>query len=601
MLNTRIRIVITVFIFFWIMILTRVYYISIKSHSYYDEISKRNSIKTEYLAPQRGLIFDRNNKPLAINELGFSISLSHGLSKKSKLDILEEELDFLVEHFPSLKKDELQKKYMRLDSVYEHNAIRIVDFVTYEEGLKNFAKTNLRENLFISLTSKRYYPYDNLASHVIGYVGKTNEKEAELDPVAKLVGYTGKTGIEKYYNDVLKGSEGAKTVKVTALNEEVEVISRTKPENQDIKLSLDIELQKYIAELFKNKSGTVIVMDINDGSILAAISSPEYNLNKFVTGITHDEWKEMAEDFSHPFTNKLVNGLYPPGSVIKMSMALSFINNGTITPRKIVFCPPSIEIGGRIFRDWKTEGHGETDLKKAIRVSSDVYFYKGALETGIDNIEPVLERHGFGVKTGIDLPNEFIGIAPGRSWKMDRYGQPWYHGETVNTAIGQGYFLVTAMQVARNVGMIASGKNIVPHFIKEIDGLDIKYDSVDNIFNEKEKTALPTIREGMYEACNTLTGTASTHVKSKVKIACKTGTAQVVGIPQEEKIRMKESELEYYQRSHAWLTSYGPYKNPKYVVSVMVEHGGSGGKATGESVSKIYDKLYDMGYIKTLE
>lgn len=601
MLSTRIRVVIIFFIIFWIAILTRVYYISIKSHSYYDEISKRNSIKTEYIAPLRGFIYDRNNNPLAINELGFSVGLTPQLSKKSKLEELENELDFLVNIFPLFKKEELRKKYMRLDSVYEHNIIQIIDFINYEEGIKNFSKVNLRNNSFITITSKRYYPFNDLASHVIGYVGKTNEKEAEQDPIAKLVGYTGKTGIEKYYNDVLKGSEGSKVIKVTALNEEIETISKTEPESQNVKLSIDIELQRYISELFKGKSGTVVVMDIKDGSILSAISFPEYNLNSFVTGISHEEWKAMAEDFNHPFTNKLVNGLYPPGSVIKMSMAMALINSGVITPQKIVFCPPYIELGGRIFRDWKAAGHGDTDLKKALRVSSDVYFYKGALEAGIDNITLDLERHGFGVKTGVDLPNEFIGIAPGRSWKMEKYGQPWYQGETVNTAIGQGYFLVTAMQVARNVGMVASGKNITPHFISEINGIKVEYDSLDNIFNKDEKKALGVIRDGMYEACNAQTGTANRHVKSKVKIACKTGTAQVVGIPQEEKVRMKESELEYYQRSHAWLTSYGPYKNPRFVVSVMVEHGGGGGSATGETVSKIYDKLYDMGYIKTLQ
>jgi penicillin-binding protein 2 len=584
------------------MILIRVYYISVKSHSYYNEISKRNSTKTEYLAPQRGLIYDRNGKTLAINELGFSISISPQLSKKSKLSILENELDFLVEHFPHLQKDELKKRYLRLDSAYEHDNIKIVDFIKYEDGIKSFTKTNLRENSFISLVSKRYYPYGSLASHVIGYVGKTDKNEAAADPVAKLVGYTGKTGIEKYYDSVLKGSEGSKKTKVTALNEKIEVISKEEPKNQDIKLSIDIELQKYISELFGKRSGTAIVMDINDGSILAAVSYPEYNLNKFVTGISQEEWKSMIEDFNRPFTNKLVNGLYPPGSVVKMSVAMAFINHGAITPKKIVFCPPFIELGGRMFRDWKSDGHGDTDLKKAIRVSSDVYFYKGALDTGIDNIEPVLKRHGFGVRTGVDLPNEFIGIMPGRSWKMDKYKQPWYHGETLNTAIGQGYFLVTAMQVARNVGMIASGKNLVPHFIREIDGLEIKYDSSsDEIFNDKERAVLPTIKEGMYEVCNMPTGTASRYINSKVKIACKTGTAQVIGISQEEKVRMKESGLDYHQRSHAWLSSYGPYKNPKYVVSVMIEHGESGGRATGDTVSRIYDKLYSLGYIKTTE
>ncbi|MFV0481575.1 MAG: penicillin-binding protein 2 [Campylobacteraceae bacterium] len=600
MTNTRIKIVISFFIFVWILLLTRVYYISIKSHAYYEEISKSNSVKTELLVPKRGFIYDRNKKPLAVNELGFAIGIKSQLSGKKNEHILDAELDFLVSQIPSLDKESLKRKYLRSDSPYEHEKIQVVDFMHYDNVINSFTQLNLRENISIYPITKRNYPYGSLASHVIGYVGKSNEEDNSKDAVAKLVGYTGKTGVEKYYDELLKGKIGSREVRVTALNEEIEEISRIASSSQNLYLSLDMELQEYIAKLFDGKSGSIIVMDISDGSILSALSFPEYDLNTFVTGISHDEWKAMSEDFNHPFTNKLVNGLYPPGSVVKMSMAMAFLDAKTITANTIIYCPPYIELGGRIFRDWKVDGHGDTDLKKSIRVSSDVYYYKLALESGIDAITPVIERLGFGVVTGIDLPNEFVGIAPGRDWKREKYNQPWYQGETVNTVIGQGYFLATTMQVARNIGMIASGKNIIPHFIKQVDDIEVAYGAEDNIFTDIEKKNLPVIREGMYEVCNSATGTASRHVNSKVKIACKTGTAQVVGIPQEEKVRMKESELEYYQRSHAWLTTYGPYKNPKYVVNILIEHGQSGGRAGGEIVSKIYDKLYEMGYITTL-
>jgi penicillin-binding protein 2 len=596
---SRVYIVVGFFITVWLILIVRIYYISIKSNVYYDEIAKRNAMRTEHLAPIRGLVYDRNGKTLAINQLGFAIGIKPHLSSKSSLSKLDEEIDFLVQEIPNLDKEAVKRKYLKNDSPYEHDIVQVIDFLLHDEAIASFSKINLRENLSIYPISRRYYPYGSIASHIIGYVGRTNLEDYS-DIIAKLTGSIGRTGIEKYYNDTLKGESGLRVSKVNALNKEVELLERKSPSSNDIQLSIDIELQRYISSLFEGKSGSAIVIDLSDGSILAAVSYPEYDLNKFVSGISQEDWQKLSTDFNHPFTNKLVNGLYPPGSVIKMGMALAFLDSKKITPATTFECKGAMELGGRNFRCWKHDGHGITNMKKAIRESCDVYFYQGSLEVGIDAISPVLERIGFGSKTGVDLPNEFIGIVPSRAWKLGRYGEMWFQGDTVISSIGQGSFLTTPMQIAKYTGMIATGKDITPHFAQKIQNETLEYETKENVFSNIEKQHLPLIREAMNEVCNNPLGTAYRNVKTDVKMACKTGTAQVVSLPQEEKIRMKESEMEFYQRSHGWLTSFGPYKKPKYAVTVMIEHAGGAGPSTAMA-SDIYNKLYEMEYITSKE
>jgi penicillin-binding protein 2 len=593
----RIKILLYTFAFFWLLLIVRIYYISIKSNTYYEEIAKRNAIKVEELAPFRGSILDINKKPLSVNKLGFSIGIKPQLSYKKRRAILDREINFLVENLKGLDREKLKKKYLRRDSPYSHEFVKVIDFISYDELISKFSKLNLRENLKISIASKRYYPYKDLASHVIGYVAKANQKDMQNNEVAKLTGFIGRAGIEKYYNSVLQGQNGEKRTKVTAFNEEIEEIDKRLPISSDVRLSLDLKLQQYISKLFKGKSGAVIVMNAKNGQILAAGSFPEYDLNKFVSGISKKEWKSLASDFNHPFTNKLINGLYPPGSVVKMGVGLAFLESNLITPYTNFYCTGSFELGGRSFRCWKHTGHGKTNFIKAIRESCDDYFYKGSLRVGIDKISPVLKDLGFAKKTGVDLPYEFIGSVPGRFWKMQKYQQPWYQGETLITSIGQGYFLTTPLQVAKYTALLATGYSVTPHFLYSIADKKIDFERED-VLSPLHKKYLPLIRKAMREVVANPRGTGFRYIHSKVKIAGKTGTAQVVGIPQSEKKRMKESELEYYHRSHAWFTTYGPYKNPQYIVTVMVEHGGHGGAASGDMISKIYDKLLEMGYIK---
>ncbi|EOH2062408.1 penicillin-binding protein 2 [Campylobacter jejuni] len=600
----RMRLVVGFILLFFIFLLSRVYYLSIKSNVYYEELAKQNAIKTEFLPPVRGQITDRNGTLLAINDLGFSISIKPYLSiKKSNKGILDKELSELTNLFPDLNASKLAEIYKRNDSYYNQDFIKVVDFIPYDEIIPHYSELNLNKTIKIDPVVKRKYPFGKLASHIIGYVGKANLQDVQENEIAKLSNYTGKSGIERYYNDILQGEKGTRVYKVNALNQEVEQLSYTPAMSNDIELTIDIELQSYLTSLFEGNAGAAIIMNVNDGSILAAGSFPEYDLNPFVTGISFKDWDELSNSLDHPFTNKLINGYYPPGSVVKMGVGLSFLNSKNISPSTQYVCNGSIELGGRFFRCWNRSGHGPVDLKHAIKYSCDVYFYNGSLQVGIDQISETLSRIGFGAKTGVDLPSEFVGTLPSKEWKMQRYRQSWFQGDTLNTAIGQGNFLATPMQIARYTAQIAKGGEVIPHFLKSIENNNTTIENQmdenkKEIFTLFEKSQLPYIRDAMYAVTNEQGGTSYRYLHNlDVKVAAKTGTAQVVGFSQTDKNRVDEKQFEYYTRSHAWLTSYAPYSKPKYVVTVLLEHGGRN-ITSGATVAKIYQKMIDLGYFK---
>ncbi len=592
----KIKFILAFFAIIWLTLVVRVFFLAVESNTYYEKLSYSNTIKNEQIAPVRGEIVDRNNRPIAINKLGFKIQLRPHLRHQSNIDDFNEEIDNLVKLIPTLKKDILIKTYIKKDSYYNHNFIDIVHFISYEDIMPIYSILSLRENINIVPAPKRYYPYGNIGAHAIGYVSRANKKDVEDDELLELIGYTGKSGLEKYYNAYLQGIPGQRDVKVNANNQEIEELSyKSADEDRKLTLNIDIELQQYISSLFDKKAGAVVVMGM-DGAILSASSFPEYSLNTFVSGITYEMWDELSNSLDKPFTNKLVNGLYPPGSTIKMGLALTYITT-ELDKYWTVDCRASMPLGNRVFRCWKKSGHRQTGLIKAIRESCDDYFYKGSLQVGIKKMSDGLMRYGLGKKTGVDLPNEFIGIVPSREWKRAKYNKAWFIGETVNTSIGQGDFLTTPMQIAQFTALMATSKLPIPHFAKYIGDEEYKPEAVE-VLTPEEIDNLPLIQKSMYEVCNHPKGTATNYLSSKVTIAGKTGTAQVIGIMQDIEDRIKEHDMEYYTRSHAWFTSYGPYKNPQYVVLAMVEHGGHGGAAAGEIVSNIYNKLLELGYIE---
>lgn len=592
----RIRLLISLFFLTWLFLIIRVFYLSVQSNNYYKTLSSHNTIKVEQIAPVRGEIHDRNNLPIAINRLGFSIKLQPHLKSRGEPNELDQTISQLLGYLPELNATKIRKHYLEDDSYYNHNEIGVVDFISYEKIMPIYSLLNLNDNILVTPAPKRFYPYNDLGAHVIGYVAKANTQDVERDELAKLTGSTGKNGVEKYYNSYLEGVAGERTVKVSAQNEVIEVLSNVKAvESRNLTLTLDMRLQKFISEHFDAKAGAVIVMGV-DGQILAAGSFPEYDLNTFVSGISTENWKEMIDNIDTPFTNKLVNGLYPPGSTIKTGLGLIYLSSG-ISQWWTNECTGSMKLGKRNFRCWKHEGHGTTDIRKAITESCDDYFYKGSLKVGIEQMSFGLQQFGLGSKTGVDLPNEFIGTVPNREWKRRRFNQPWYIGETLNTSIGQGDFLVTPLQLAQFTALMATGRLVTPHLAKKI-GEETYEAQFKDVLTPEQHEKLPIIQQAMDQVCQSEKGTATHFIHAKIPVSGKTGTAQVIGISQEVKQRINERDMQYYSRSHAWLTTYAPSDKPQYIVTVLVEHGGHGGAAAGAMVSDIYNELIALGYIK---
>ena len=593
-MNIRFKITIVFFIFVWLIILLRLWVITGINHEYYTKYAQKNATKVDVLMPARGQILDRNHEPLAINELGFAIAITPRLKSAT----LQEQIQILTHYFPSLDSQKLTKTYTNANTPYNHSPIVVVDFLTYREIQHSYTYLKQSPYIVIIPTSKRFYPNEYSASHIIGYVSKANQKDMAQNPLSFYTKRIGKMGIESQYNDFLQGEPSYKKTQIDALHREVRVLEEPKQLKQNnLTLTLDLHLQELIDSEFSQKEGAVIVLDVHNGEILAAGSYPEYNLNDFIGGISTQKWRNLLEDPHYPLVNKLIAGQYPPGSVVKMAMGLAFLEFGNITENTIIETPCFIELGGRKYRDWKC-GHGSADLFKAIKSSVDVYFYKLSMIVGISNISTVLSQMGFGKKTGVDIPHEKSGVIPTPEWKLRAKGESWVMGDLINTSIGQGYFLVTPMQVARYTALIASGKLVTPHFAKSFNQTPIQYPTKD-ILSAIQKQKLGVLRKGMYQVCNSADGgTAYWRTRgAKVPIACKTGTAQVTGIPQDMKTRIKEHEMEYFERSHAWITAFVPYNNPKYAITIMLEHGGSGGSG-GPILVNIVNKLYDLGYIR---
>lgn len=590
----RIKIVLSVIFVFYAILIYRIYSLSVESNAKYNKLSLQNRQKEILIPPVRGVIYDRNGKPVAYNELRFDIALKPHLKKEELKSAVEELSDTLND----VNASKLISLYDKENSPYNHKPIVLIKYVKEDVIYKIQPFLSLDDNIIINPSYLRKYPYKDVLSNVLGYVSKANAKDLQRNKTIELTQISGKRGVEKYYDDILQGSPGEKTVIVNAKNEILKELSYKKPVTHSLTLSIDTQLQTYIYNLLEkeNKKGAVVVMRTN-GEILALVTYPSFDNNLFVKGIDYKTWNKLLHDIYHPLLNKPVSGLYPPGSTVKPAEGLIAAASGKWNPWKKVFCPGYLEIGNRKFRDWKEGGHGEVDLIKAIKRSVDVYYYKIGLRLGIDYISKNLKKMGFGKKTGIDLPNEKKGIVPNKEWKIRRYHQPWFIGETLNAVIGQGYFLATPLQVAVDTALIASGKLPRPYIVEKIDS-NVTKPVLKDVLSRKEKSYLGLVRRGMWEVCNAPGGTATRHLDTKITIAGKTGTAQVYSIPQEVKKRKREDELKYFHRSHAWLTTFGPYKNPQFVVTVLIEHGGHGGEAAGGIVSRIYDYLVNKGYIK---
>jgi len=571
-------------------IIIKFFYVQIIQHNYFEKKANNNRVKIVAIPPARGLIFDRNNRILAENKITLNLEIDQ--SKKNKIDKIVTQL----KPFISISKKDLSQYEKIIKNNYFSTTIPLKTDLTPQEAAKFLANEYQINDVYLKSRLKRYYQHHEITSHVVGYINRINKKDLRMLTkknrlsLYKGSDHIGKRGIEQNYEHLIHGVPGFKKIEVDAKGNIVRTIKRKKPINgQNIHLSIDIELQKKAIDAFGNKKGALVAISPLNGEILAYVSKPQFNPNLFVNGIDYKNWNLLNKNKENPLLDRVTKGLYPPGSTIKPFIAIAGLeNNLRIPPFQIIdpgfFTMPN---QSKTFRNWKRDGHGSVDMVKAIAVSSDTFFYGLGLELGIDKINQTLQAYGFGQKTGIDLLGEKKGLLANQEWKLKNKKEKWYAGETVITAIGQGFTQVTPLQLANATAKIAlpNNKNYVsPHLLLNSNQLKHKNDSLYTPPPLKKNT-MQFVKRGM-EAVTEKGGTAAFLNNINYKIAAKTGTAQVFGLAGGEYI---EDDLPDHLKDHALFIAYAPAEKPELVLAIIVENGGSGGSTAGPIAKKVFD------------
>ena len=566
-------------------ILSRLYYLQFIKADEYKSMAEGNRVKLQLIAPVRGLLLDRNGVPFASNHQNYRLLLDTEAGKFDP-EILKH-LSDLIE----IDENRLIQIAKQAKSLRHQPPILIKDHLSQDELAQfEFYRLNYPA-IFIDVGQVRYYPFNESASHLIGYVG-TVAKE-EQDPDAESLEFLpdfkiGKNGIEKMLENKLRGTAGVKQTEVNVHGVAVRELSR-KPgtPGADIKLTIDSKLQEYTAARLNGESAGAVVMNVHNGDVLALVSVPAYDPNSFSKGISSKYWGELQANLKNPLMNKAISGQYPPGSTFKLSMGLAALEGKVINQDSRVFCNGNFMFGNHNFTCWKPGGHGSVNLHDAIMGSCDVFFYTMADRLGIDAMADMARKLGLGKSTAIGLNSEKNGIVPDDDWKKARYGLSWQGGDTINVGIGQGYILTTPLQLALMTARIANGglavnpRLIVPEKETAPKPLGIAEDYI------------KAVCDGMNAVVNTPGGTAygKRIMDERFLMAGKTGTSQVRKLIRHG---MDQNKLPWEDRHHAWFVGYAPVHAPKYSCAVIVEHGGGGASAAAPVVRDILLKIQSL-------
>lgn len=562
----------------------RLVWLQVASFDHYRTLSRDNRVKVEPLPPTRGLVFDRKGRRLAENLPAYSLELTPELvpdmaATLAALGALVTISDSDVERFTKLVRR--QPKFARVP----------LRFRLADDELARLAVNRHRlPGVDVVARLDRNYPFGALTAHALGYVGRISVDDLNrLDAGAyRGTSHIGKRGIERAYEAVLHGTTGVQQVEVNAEGRELRVLERQPPEKgEDLRLFLDVDVQRAARDALAGRKGAVVAIEIASGGVLALVSEPGYDPNLFVHGISSAAYAALTGDRDQPLFNRAIRGRYPPGSTIKPFLGLAGLDSGVITPRTKRICPGYFQLEGRKrkYRDWKRQGHGRTDLAKAIVESCDVYFYQLAVDLGIDRLHDFLDRFGLGRPTGIDIPGESGGLLPSRAWKRAARNEPWYPGETVIAGIGQGFMQITPLQLAAATAQLArGGQPLRPRLVQ--DGSAAVAEPVEPLNPRHLKSILTAMTNVVHGA----RGTArSIGLDAPYRIAGKTGTAQVFGLKQDE-VYDAEAIAEHL-RDHALFIGFAPADAPRIAVAVVVENGGSGG-ATAAPVARAVMDAY---------
>lgn len=533
------------------------------SNKYYV-LSEKNRIRIYPLFPKRGEIYDRNDRKIAINVPNYRLIMVNA-GRKEILTTLQK-LKGVID--VDINTDDLKYKTSQTNSYFI-----VKDMLSWEEYAKLAIHLDNIDRLMLGHVYNRQYNNPLAVSHVVGYIGMDFNN------------ISGKAGLEYSQNDILSGILGNRTIEVNSRMKFIREIDIVKPiDGENIKLTIDMKLQEFIYKILSDhKSAACVVIDLRNGHILSAVSVPGFDINAMSKRISVQDWGKIVDDKYHPMNDRIFGSVYPPGSVFKMFIAYAALESGKISPHDKIRCNGCTVLGKDKFHCWKRTGHGLVDMSQAITVSCDVYFHEIARRVGIDSISDYSHKFGFGEHTCEDIRNEKTGLVPSKKWKLDRYKSPWKEYETILISTGQGYILANIMQVATAVSKLASGNfNFSPTLLFNKNGNDNKKELNSKIAEE--------LKKAMYRVCNSPKGTAKSSCCTHYGIAGKTGSSQVRRLKAGEQ-GIAQNLLKWEARDHALFVGFAPYESPRYVVAVIVEHGGGGGSVAAPIARQIFDWL----------
>lgn len=566
----------------------RMFQLQVVDREKYLTLAEENRINMSLIAPERGMIYDRFDVPLAINVQDFRLLLV--AERTPDVEDTLKKVNYLI----SLPQGRIARVIRDIQRQRRFLPVLVQNNLTWDQMTAIEVSLPTLPGVSIEEGKIRSYPLKDATAHILGYVGIANEKETkeDTDPLLSLPGFQiGKNGLEKQYESVLRGKAGRADEEVNATGRRVRLLNHQEGiQGEDLRLTLDAELQFFVqSRLAQERSASAVVLDIYTGAVFAMASYPAFDPNVFSGGIPYILWNELLNDTAAPLTNKVVAGQYPPGSTFKMITALAALQAGVTSEHRTVFCPGYMKLGNHYFNCWQRHGHGSVNLKQAMAQSCDCYFYQMALDTGIDRIAEMGRRFGLGTSTGLDLPGERSGLMPNQKWKRERHKQSWTSGDSLNASIGQGYVLTTPLQLAIMTARLVNGgipitpflaqyagqKNLHPAPIADRIGIDPRY--------------MKLIKESMDEVINGARGTArGSRPAAPFSMGGKTGTAQVRRISMEERRRgFRIEDAPWQHQHHALFVGYAPVDNPRYACACVVEHGGGGSSVAAPIVRDI--------------
>ncbi len=564
----------------------RLFHLQILGGEEYRRLSESNCIRLESIDAPRGLIFDRNGELLVDNRPAFDVSIIPRDAKP--VDKTIEKLAPLI----GATKEELNAKLRAQRQAASYKPI----LLRQDIGRNTLAAIEVHRydlpGVVINVNPRRHYIHERSAAHVLGYLGEisTEELSSGKCPDCRPGDFVGKFGVEKTFEPYLRGERGGRQVEVNAKGQVVRVLQTVDARpGMNLFLTIDSRLQQKAEEMLKGSAGAAVAMNPNNGEILAMASSPSFDQNDFVSGMTYDEWEKLVSNPEHPMENKAVQGEYPPASTYKIVTAIAGLQEGVIDENSTFYCPGYLSFGNRVYRCWKRGGHGTISVVRALAESCDVFFYQVGQRLGVDRLAHYAHALGLGSPTGVALDNEADGLIPTAAWKRRKTGIPWQAGENLSIAIGQGYDLVTPIQMVSLIAAVAEGGvRYRPEILKRIEtargGIVKKMPPEEQGRAVLSDKTISLVKKGLWEAVNTIRGTAH---RSRLKIADmsgKTGTAQLVGRVEEENEDGKP-DLAEHLKDHAWFVAYAPSENPQIAVAVIVEHGEHGSSAAAPIAS----------------